>query len=204
MKPTGVIQLTRLMPKASNQRTRHDSFYVYDELPFDIVLGKQLMRQEMLLVWKQGLGLIKQGRFTAGKNRACWRTMESGELLTVRETEEMREIEKSIKDKGASNSEISSLHRATDAAAREARRQQKASRATTRGTNTPFSLGLVSRPSYSQWNSGRASPNNSVLNLGQAGIANQGREISEEVPAGGDEEEAVPSTGVTTSESAAE
>lgn len=49
-------------------------------------------------------------------------------------------MEISLKEQGAANAEISSLRRAVGSSAREARRAQKAaSRAATRGSNTPFS-----------------------------------------------------------------
>ena len=54
-----------------------------------------------------------------------------------------------MKERGAANEEIISLRSAASSSAREARRAQKAaSRATTRGINTPFSATGRSTPQH--------------------------------------------------------
>ncbi|KAI7786987.1 hypothetical protein LA080_001779 [Diaporthe eres] len=121
MEPQGQIELTFFLAtvSASSQQTRTETFYVFDQLPVDLVLGKGFIAKQFTLVSKHALGLVRQGKFTQ---------------------EEVRTIEISLKEQGAANAEISSLRRAADSSAREARRAQKAaSRATTRGSNTPFS-----------------------------------------------------------------
>lgn len=68
MQPLGFIQLTWFMTHVNKRLTRQDAFYVYDKLPVDLILGKQFIQHEFMLVSRMGLGLIKQGKFTPGKD----------------------------------------------------------------------------------------------------------------------------------------
>lgn len=137
MRPQGTIDLTWFMatPSANGQRTKSDSFYVFDGLPVDIVLGRAFVQKEFIFVSKYALGQVKQGKFTPGENDRLRRVRKR---LTF--TDELRQIEISMKEKDVSNEEISSFRSAVSSSARDARRQKKAaSQATSRGANTPYS-----------------------------------------------------------------
>lgn len=69
MTPQGLIELTwfMTMPNMNGQQTNSAYFYVYEELPVDLVLGKAFIKQKFTLVSKYALGKVKQGSFTRGK-----------------------------------------------------------------------------------------------------------------------------------------
>lgn len=68
MKPQGQIELTFFLAMASgsSQRTRTETFYVFDQLEVDLVLGKGFIAKQFTFVSKHALGLVKQGKFTQG------------------------------------------------------------------------------------------------------------------------------------------
>lgn len=68
MEPQGQVELTFFLAMASgsSQQTRTETFYVFDQLPVDLVLGKGFITKQFTLVSKHALGLVKQGKFTQG------------------------------------------------------------------------------------------------------------------------------------------
>lgn len=68
MEPQGQIELTFFLATASgsSQQTRTEAFYVFDQLPVDLVLGKGFIAKQFTLVSKHALGLVRQGKFTQG------------------------------------------------------------------------------------------------------------------------------------------
>lgn len=68
MEPQGQIELTFFLATASgsSQQTRTETFYVFDKLPVDLVLGKGFIAKQFALVSKHALGLVRQGKFTQG------------------------------------------------------------------------------------------------------------------------------------------
>lgn len=68
MEPQGQIELTFFLATASgsSQQTRTETFYVFDQLPVDLVLGKGFIAKQFALVSKHALGLVRQGKFTQG------------------------------------------------------------------------------------------------------------------------------------------
>lgn len=68
MEPQGRIELTFFLATASgsSQQTRTEPFYVFDQLPVDLVLGKGFIAKQFTLVSNHALGLVRQGKFTQG------------------------------------------------------------------------------------------------------------------------------------------
>lgn len=69
MEPQGQIELTFFLATASgsSQQTRTETFYVFDQLPVDLVLGKGFIAKQFTLVSNHALGLVRQGKFTQGQ-----------------------------------------------------------------------------------------------------------------------------------------
>lgn len=68
IEPQGKIELTFFLATAttSSQKTRTETFNVFDQLPVELVLGKEFIVKQFTVVSKHALGLIKQGKLTAG------------------------------------------------------------------------------------------------------------------------------------------
>lgn len=68
MVPQGQVELTFFLDMASgsSQQTRTEAFYVFDQLPVDLVLGKGFIAKQFTLVSKHALGLVKTSKLTKG------------------------------------------------------------------------------------------------------------------------------------------
>lgn len=69
----GQVQLTFYPAKTSedSQQTRTETFYVFHQLPVDVVLVKGFISKQFTLVSKHALGLVRHDKFTQGPYLSC-------------------------------------------------------------------------------------------------------------------------------------
>ena len=116
-------------------KSRRTPFLVHDQVPFDMVLGRILNKEESIFVFNEPALALRQGKFTQGCEGSC-RTPNRKNKLTL-----CRRASRDTKGRGGERGRGSgTLHRpaVTDANARAQLRQQKAaSQAASQAIATP-------------------------------------------------------------------
>ncbi|KAL6718892.1 hypothetical protein ACLMJK_003127 [Lecanora helva] len=155
LEPIGVIDVTWFATNAA--KSRKTTFLVHNEVPFDMVLGRQWIAEESIFVFNRPALALRMGEFTrekAKEKEPNVKQMEEKALTGF--AEEHRVIEENARAKGATNTQLSAIRRSEEATARDRLRQEKASRTTTAVTsmiNSPASRSMMSLPATGQTSS---------------------------------------------------
>jgi len=69
--PMGKVDVTWYAVNAG--KSRKTSFFVHDQVPFDMVLGRVFIKEESIFMFNEPALALRQGKFKKGNNKLQWR-----------------------------------------------------------------------------------------------------------------------------------